>query len=119
MTRSLAEQRASVPEELKRLMGNAPAAVQAAAAPDGTSLAGCHAAMSTFAFRAVDLAGVPSRGEIEAGSKAQVSDQLRQRGLIVLDVSEQRESVKLESAFKRFTRSTCETSRSSHASTRR
>jgi type IV pilus assembly protein PilC len=58
--------------------------------------------MSTFAFRAVDLAGVPSRGEMEAGSKAQVSEQLRQRGLIVLDVSAQRESVKLESAFKRF-----------------
>ncbi len=58
--------------------------------------------MSTFAFRAVDLAGVPSRGEMEAGSKAQVSEQLRQRGLIVLDVSEQRESVKLENAFKRF-----------------
>jgi type IV pilus assembly protein PilC len=58
--------------------------------------------MSTFAFRAVDLAGVPSRGEVEATSKAQVSEQLRQRGLIVLDVSEQRESMKLEDAFKRF-----------------
>ncbi len=58
--------------------------------------------MSTFNFRAVDLAGVPSRGELEASSKAQVSDQLRQRGLIVLDVSEQRESLKLESIFQRF-----------------
>ena len=52
--------------------------------------------MSTFTFRAVDLAGVPSRGELEADSKAQVSEQLRQRGLIVLDVSEQREALKLE-----------------------
>ncbi len=58
--------------------------------------------MSTFSFRAVDLAGVPSRGEVEASSKAQVSDQLRQRGLIVLDVSEQREALKLESIFQRF-----------------
>jgi type IV pilus assembly protein PilC len=58
--------------------------------------------MSTFAFRAVDLAGVPSRGEIEAGSKAQVSEQLRQRGLIVLDVSEKREAVRLEGALRRF-----------------
>jgi type IV pilus assembly protein PilC len=58
--------------------------------------------MSTFAFRAVDLAGVPSRGEIEATSKAQVSDQLRQRGLIVLDVSEKREAVRLEGMLKRF-----------------
>jgi type IV pilus assembly protein PilC len=58
--------------------------------------------MSTFAFRAVDLAGVPSRGEVEAGSKAQVTEQLRQRGLIVLDVSEKKEGLKLEDAFKRF-----------------
>ncbi len=58
--------------------------------------------MSTFAFRAVDLAGVPSRGEVEASSKAQVAEQLRQRGLIVLDVSEQREALKLESVFQRF-----------------
>ena len=58
--------------------------------------------MSTFNFRAVDLAGVPSRGELEASSKAQVSEQLRQRGLIVLDVSERREALKLESVFQRF-----------------
>ena len=58
--------------------------------------------MSTFAFRAVDLAGTPSRGELEAGSKAQVTEQLRERGLIVLDVSERKEGVKLEDAFKRF-----------------
>ena len=58
--------------------------------------------MSTFAFRAVDLAGVPSRGEVEASSKTAVSEQLRQRGLIVLDVSEKREAMKLESIFQRF-----------------
>ena len=58
--------------------------------------------MSTFAFRAVDVAGVPSRGELEAASKAQVTEQLRQRGLIVLDVSEKREAFKLESIFQRF-----------------
>ncbi len=58
--------------------------------------------MSTFTFRAVDLAGVPSRGEMEASTKAQVSEQLRQRGLIVLDVAEEREALKLESIFQRF-----------------
>jgi type IV pilus assembly protein PilC len=58
--------------------------------------------MSTFAFRAVDLAGVPARGEMEASSKTAVSEQLRQRGLIVLDVSEKREALKLESIFQRF-----------------
>jgi type IV pilus assembly protein PilC len=58
--------------------------------------------MSTFAFRAVDLAGVPSRGELEAPSKVQVSEQLRQRGLIVLDVSEKRESMQLDQMLDRF-----------------
>ena len=58
--------------------------------------------MSTYAFRAVDLAGVPARGEMDASSKAIVSEQLRQRGLIVLDISEKREALKLESIFQRF-----------------
>jgi type IV pilus assembly protein PilC len=60
--------------------------------------------MSTFAFRAVDVAGIPSRGEIDAETKVQVSEQLRQRGLIVLDVSEKREALKLESLVDRFRR---------------
>src|SRR5207248_8139604 len=51
---------------------------------------------------AVDLAGVPSRGEMDATSKSVVSDQLRQRGLIVLDIAEKREAFKLESVFQRF-----------------
>jgi type IV pilus assembly protein PilC len=58
--------------------------------------------MATFAFHAVDVAGVPSRGELEAASKAQVTEQLRRRGLIVLDVSEKREALKLESVLQRF-----------------
>src|SRR5918996_4420756 len=58
--------------------------------------------MSTFAFRAVDVAGIPSRGELEAVSKAQVGEQLRQRGLIVLDVTERREAFAFEDLFKRF-----------------
>ena len=58
--------------------------------------------MSVYAFRAVDLAGSPSRGELEAGSKSQVTEQLRQRGLIVLDVSEKREAMRLEGLFERF-----------------
>ena len=43
--------------------------------------------MSTFGFRAVDLAGVPSRGEMDASSKKVVTEQLRPRGLIVLDAA--------------------------------
>ncbi len=58
--------------------------------------------MSTFAFRAVDLAGAPSRGELEASSKTQVAEQLRQRGLIVLDVAEKREALKVDGFMDRF-----------------
>jgi type IV pilus assembly protein PilC len=58
--------------------------------------------VATFAFRAVDLAGIPSRGQVEAASKAAVTEQLRQNGLIVLDVSEKREALQLESIFQRF-----------------
>ena len=57
--------------------------------------------MATFAFRAVDVAGVPSRGEMEAASKAQITEQLRDRGLIVLDVSAKREPMKIESLFRK------------------
>jgi type IV pilus assembly protein PilC len=60
------------------------------------------AAATTFAFRAMDVAGVASAGELEAESKAQVSEQLRQRGLIVLDVSEKTSPVNVEDFFKRF-----------------
>jgi type IV pilus assembly protein PilC len=55
---------------------------------------------TTFAFRAMDLAGTSTAGEIEAESKAQVSEQLRQRGLIVLDVSEKSEPFKLENLWR-------------------
>src|SRR5258708_39090785 len=58
--------------------------------------------MRAFALRAVDLAGVAARGEMDASSKSVVSDQLRQRGLIVLDIAEKRESMKLESILQRF-----------------
>ncbi|MBA3865498.1 MAG: type II secretion system F family protein [Solirubrobacterales bacterium] len=56
----------------------------------------------TFAFKAMDLAGSPSAGELEAESKAQVSEQLRQRGLIVLDVSEKKTPFNIEDVFKRW-----------------
>ena len=58
--------------------------------------------MSTFAFKAVDVAGVPARGEIEASEKSHVAETLRQKGLIVLDVTQKREGLKLESFFDRW-----------------
>jgi type IV pilus assembly protein PilC len=45
--------------------------------------------MATFAFKALDLAGASTRGEIEAGDKQAVAAQLRSKGLIVVDIEEQ------------------------------
>jgi len=58
--------------------------------------------MRSDAFRACDVAGIPSRGEVDAESKSQVSEQLRERGLIVLDVSEKNEAFRFEKLFDRF-----------------
>jgi len=58
--------------------------------------------MSTYAFRAIDVAGIPSRGEMDAESKTQVSEELRERGLIVLDVEEQSAPVNVEDIFARM-----------------
>ena len=58
------------------------------------------AGATTFAFRAMDVAGAASAGEVEAESKAQVTEQLRQRGLIVLDVSEKKEPFKIEQLWQ-------------------
>src|SRR5690242_2892841 len=46
--------------------------------------------MSTFAFKALDLTGTATRGEIEADDKQSVASQLRSKGLIVLDIEEQK-----------------------------
>src|SRR5215211_7794610 len=43
--------------------------------------------MATYVFKAMDLTGAKATGEVEAESKQVVSDQLKSRGLIVLDIS--------------------------------
>jgi type IV pilus assembly protein PilC len=60
--------------------------------------------MATFTFKAVDLAGVPARGELEADSKQSVTDQLRERGLIVLDINEQKTTLSNVDLLDRFKR---------------
>ena len=44
--------------------------------------------MGVFVFKALDLSGAQTRGEIEADNKQAVSSQLRAKGLIVLDIEE-------------------------------
>ena len=59
--------------------------------------------MGTFAFKAVDLSGVPTRGELDADDKQAVTSQLRAKGLIVLDIEEQK-TTDLGEYFGRFKR---------------
>jgi len=48
--------------------------------------------MSTYVFKAIDLAGARAGGEVEAESKQSVADQLKARGLIVLDIADKHSS---------------------------
>ena len=55
--------------------------------------------MSTYVFKAIDLSGAKARGEVEADSKQAVSDQLKQRGLIVLDIADKHSSKEIDLAL--------------------
>src|SRR5919199_4538966 len=60
--------------------------------------------MATFAFKALDLAGVSTIGELEADDKQQVASQLRGKGLIVLDIEEKKGSADVGDLLARFKR---------------
>ena len=51
--------------------------------------------MATYVFKAMDLTGAKATGEVEAESKQIVSEQLKSRGLIVLDISSKHNSKQL------------------------
>src|SRR3954453_12162998 len=51
--------------------------------------------MSTYVFKAMDLTGAKATGEVEAESKQIVSEQLKSRGLMVLDISDKHTSKQL------------------------
>jgi type IV pilus assembly protein PilC len=56
--------------------------------------------MSTYVFKAIDLLGQHAKGEVDADSKPSVSDQLKAKGLIVLEIAEKgRASQPLERPF--------------------
>jgi type IV pilus assembly protein PilC len=60
--------------------------------------------MTSFAFKAMDLAGGQIHGTVDAESKQAVTDQLKARSLIVLDIVEKRASINLNvKLFERVT----------------
>src|SRR3954454_2934677 len=59
---------------------------------------------ATYAFKALDLTGVSTRGELEADDKQQVASQLRGKGLIVLDIEEKKSGADVGDMLARFKR---------------
>ena len=59
---------------------------------------------TTYAFKALDLAGVSTIGELEADDKQQVASQLRGKGLIVLDIEEKKSAADVGDMLARFKR---------------
>ena len=55
--------------------------------------------MSTFTFKAMDLTGAKASGEVEAESKQAVADQLKGRGLVVLDIGSKHQSKEINLGF--------------------
>ncbi|HXW58401.1 MAG TPA: type II secretion system F family protein [Solirubrobacteraceae bacterium] len=55
--------------------------------------------MSSYVYKAIDLAGAKAGGEVEADSKQAVADQLRARGLIILDIADKHSSREIQLAF--------------------
>src|SRR5919106_4424478 len=55
--------------------------------------------MATYVFKAMDLTGAKATGEVEAESKQVVSDQLKSRGLIVLDIADKHSSKEIRLSF--------------------
>src|SRR4028118_524154 len=60
--------------------------------------------MGTFAYRALDFQGGSTQGQLDAGGKQAVTDLLRQKGLIALDITEVEPETKgdILSRFKRI-----------------
>jgi type IV pilus assembly protein PilC len=51
--------------------------------------------MATYVFKAIDLAGVQAKGEVDADSKQAVAEQLKERGLVVVDIAHKYRSKEL------------------------
>jgi type IV pilus assembly protein PilC len=60
--------------------------------------------VATYAFKALDLSGVSTIGELDADDKQQVASQLRGKGLIVLDIEEKKSGADVGDLFARFKR---------------
>ncbi len=51
---------------------------------------------ASFTYKAVDASGIPSTGEIVGATKAAVTDELKARGLTVMDLKEKKSGLQME-----------------------
>ena len=51
--------------------------------------------MAVYVFKALDLTGAAAKGEVEAESKQAVAEQLKERGLVVIDIAQKYRSKQL------------------------
>ena len=52
--------------------------------------------MATFAYKAVDLSGIPQSGEIMGADKQAVTSELKGRGLKVMALEEKKSGLKMD-----------------------
>ena len=52
--------------------------------------------MATYAFKAVDLSGIPQSGEIDGADKKTVTSELKGRGLKVMTLEERKGGLQME-----------------------
>jgi type IV pilus assembly protein PilC len=55
--------------------------------------------VSTYLFKAMDVSGAKAAGEVEATSKQAVADQLKSRGMIVLDIADKKQAKEIKFSF--------------------
>src|SRR5581483_9364229 len=55
--------------------------------------------MATYVFKAMDLNGSAAKGEVEAESKQAVAEQLKERGLVVVDIAQKYRSKEITLSF--------------------
>ena len=56
-------------------------------------------AAATFTYKAVDASGIPSTGEIAGATKQAVTEELKARGLTVMDLKAKKSGLQAELSF--------------------
>ena len=92
ITMAVAESRATQLMEMRKLVHSRRRGAEHGAAAGGGRLM----AAATFTYSAVDAAGFPSKGEVAGATKQAVLEELRSRGLTVMDLKQKKTGLQME-----------------------